>query len=412
MDIFADAFDAPLITGLDKTITQLEGTLKTMRGGDVNAELFDACAVEAYGDRQPLATVAHVAVASPTLVRISCFDPQLAPAVAKAVADIEGLGLNPNVSGGDVVVPIPRPSKEQRSALAKAAGAAAEEAKKRARNHRRDAHDRLKKASGGVSEDDVRAKKSAIDGPVDERLRKLRNWPTRRRGPSRRARTNAAVITHGSARTSGSAPGGRELSGHEVGGIVPVEPRVDVDWHQVHLVADVEEFRPLAELAVAGLRRSRLVVAEPSHGRAVAYCVQPNARRRSSRAGAEGPRPEVAVVVGPVVVQSQWPDRRRLQARRRAPLGALLGPCRTRLALCQRPRRAHAQIARLAAPLVARVVRAAAPRRRRAARRRQRVMQASAAARARFRRRISMHPRQQSTKTAGRASELYAAARC
>ena len=173
VDIFADAFDAPLIAGLDKTITQLEGTLKTMRGGDVNAELFDACAVEAYGDRQPLATVAHVAVASPTLVRISCFDPQLAPAVAKAVADIEGLGLNPNVSGGDVVVPIPRPSKEQRSALAKAAGAAAEEAKKRARNHRRDAHDRLKKASGGVSEDDVRAKKADIDELVDEASKKI-----------------------------------------------------------------------------------------------------------------------------------------------------------------------------------------------------------------------------------------------
>ena len=173
VDIFAELFDAPLITGLDKTITQLETTLKTMRGGDVNAELFDACAVEAYGDRQPLATVAHVAVASPTLVRISCFDPQLAPAVAKAVADIEGLGLNPNVSGGDVVVPIPRPSKEQRSALAKAAGAAAEEAKKRARNHRRDAHDRLKKASGGVSEDDVRAKKSAIDEMVDEASKKI-----------------------------------------------------------------------------------------------------------------------------------------------------------------------------------------------------------------------------------------------
>ena len=173
VDIFADAFDAPLIAGLDKTITQLEGTLKTMRGGDVNAELFDACAVEAYGDRQPLATVAHVAVASPTLVRISCFDPQLAPAVAKAVADIEGLGLNPNVSGGDVVVPIPRPSKEQRSALAKAAGAAAEEAKKRARNHRRDAHDRLKKASGGVSEDDVRSKKADIDELVDEASKKI-----------------------------------------------------------------------------------------------------------------------------------------------------------------------------------------------------------------------------------------------
>ena len=190
VDIFAELFDAPLITGLDKTITQLESTLKTMRGGDVNAELFDACAVEAYGDRQPLATVAHVAVASPTLVRISCFDPQLAPAVAKAVADIEGLGLNPNVSGGDVVVPIPRPSKEQRSALAKAAGAAAEEAKKRARNHRRDAHDRLKKASGASPRTTSARRKARSTNWSTRPPRKLRNWPTRRRGPSRRARTN------------------------------------------------------------------------------------------------------------------------------------------------------------------------------------------------------------------------------
>ena len=166
VDIFAAAFDAPLVEGLDKTIAHLEHGLKTMRGGDVNAELFDACSVEAYGDRQPLATVAHVAVASSTLVRISCFDPQLAPAVAAAVEQLEGLGLNPSVSGGDVVVPIPRPSAEQRAALAKAAGAAAEEAKKRARNHRRDAHDLLKKASG-VSEDDVRAKQKAIDALVD-----------------------------------------------------------------------------------------------------------------------------------------------------------------------------------------------------------------------------------------------------
>ena len=49
----------------------------------------------------------------------------------------------------------------------------AEEAKKRARNHRRDAHDRLKKHSGGVSEDDVRAKKSAIDEMVDEASKKI-----------------------------------------------------------------------------------------------------------------------------------------------------------------------------------------------------------------------------------------------
>ena len=302
MDIFAELFDAPLITGLDKTITQLETTLKTMRGGDVNAELFDACAVEAYGDRQPLATVAHVAVASPTLVRISCFDPQLAPAVAKAVADIEGLGLNPNVSGGDVVVPIPRPSKEQRSALAKAAGAAAEEAKKRARNHRRDAHDRLKKASGGVSEDDVRAKKSAID---EIGRRRLQNYETGRReeGGHRDAPgPTSHRIGLRSARTAG--PRWAVAPGHEVGGIVPSS-------HASTSTGTKSTSSPTSRNSAHSLNlpspvcgAPRLRVAEPSHGQRVAYCVQPNARRRSSRAGAEGPRPEVAVVVGPVVVQS------------------------------------------------------------------------------------------------------------
>ena len=49
-----------------------------------------------------------------------------------------------------------------------------------------------------------------------------------------------------------------------------VEPRFDVYWYQIYLVADVEEFRPLAELAVAGLRRAGLVVAEPSDRRPVA----------------------------------------------------------------------------------------------------------------------------------------------
>ena len=76
------------------------------------------------------------------------------------------------MAGGDVSVAVPRPSKEARAALAKAAARAAEEARQRARNVRKDAHDRLKKAPG-VPEDDVRAKKGDIDRLVEDASKRV-----------------------------------------------------------------------------------------------------------------------------------------------------------------------------------------------------------------------------------------------
>ena len=72
------------------------------------------------------------------------------------------------------------------------------------------------------------------------------------------------------------------LSRHEVRGGVPIDPRVDIAGYEVHLVADVEEFRPLAELAVAGLRCS----GSPSRShrtavRSVASNPMPGAGRRA-----------------------------------------------------------------------------------------------------------------------------------
>ena len=109
VDIFADAFDAPLAAGLDKAVGGLAATLGRMRGNAPSAELFEGCSVDAraaarrrffspirrlrrvgartsrrpafrglppcfhataarYGAAAPLATVAHVAIRSPTLV--------------------------------------------------------------------------------------------------------------------------------------------------------------------------------------------------------------------------------------------------------------------------------------------------------------------------------------------------------
>ena len=174
LDIFAPEFDAPLLEGLASTTDALASTLGRMRGGAASVELLEALTVPCYGGKEAMASVAHVAVRSTTLIEVGCFDPSVTAAVAEAIRGIDGLSLNPTETGpGQLAVPIPRPSAEQRDALAKAAAAAAEAAKERARRHRKDAHDRLKQAVVDVSEDDVRAKKGEIDAAVESATTKI-----------------------------------------------------------------------------------------------------------------------------------------------------------------------------------------------------------------------------------------------
>lgn len=141
-----------------KVVDALNDSFQSIRGAEPTPELFDVISVQAYGERTPLSSVAQVVIASPTLVNITCFDPQLAPDVRNAVRD--SLELNPQLQeDGLVRVPMPRPSAETRKKTVKQLGKLAETGRTRIRRIRRSAMDVVKEGKDGklkgISKDDA-----------------------------------------------------------------------------------------------------------------------------------------------------------------------------------------------------------------------------------------------------------------
>ncbi|KAJ1449138.1 ribosome recycling factor domain-containing protein [Pelagophyceae sp. CCMP2097] len=173
VDPLSDEFEKELKKKFAKTLDSLKSKLGSLRGSTPTPELFDAAQVEAYGSIQPLSAVAHISVRSPTMVDIVCFDAEMAPKVVEALNKLEGMSINPQVNGGEISIPFPRPSAEARAAVAKAAAAAAEKSKVRARNVRQTAHNTLKKAAEGASEDDVHRRGKLIDKHNDDCIKAM-----------------------------------------------------------------------------------------------------------------------------------------------------------------------------------------------------------------------------------------------
>lgn len=97
-----------------KVVNAMKESFKAIRGAEATPELFDTVQVKAYGAMTPLNGVAQVVISTPTRATITCFDPELSPAVRDAVRDMAGMNFNPSIEEGVVVVPIPRVSAETR----------------------------------------------------------------------------------------------------------------------------------------------------------------------------------------------------------------------------------------------------------------------------------------------------------
>src|ERR1700729_3580489 len=137
------------------------GTLKSefagLRTGRASPALLDPVTVDAYGSQLPINQVGTVSTPAPRLLTVQVWDKGLAKAVDKAIRDA-GLGLNPQMDGQLLRIPIPELNEERRKELSKAAHKYAEQAKIAIRNVRRDGMDHLKKLEHehAISEDDHR----------------------------------------------------------------------------------------------------------------------------------------------------------------------------------------------------------------------------------------------------------------
>ncbi len=139
---------------MNGAIASLRTEFASLRTGRASASMLEPVMVDAYGAMTPINQVGTVNVPEPRMVTINVWDKGLVGKVEKAIRE-SGLGINPQLNGTIIMLPIPELNEERRTQLTKVAGQYAENARVSIRNIRRDGMDQIKKAkSDGMSEDD------------------------------------------------------------------------------------------------------------------------------------------------------------------------------------------------------------------------------------------------------------------
>lgn len=145
-----------------------------LRTGRASVSLLDPITVEVYGTRMPINQIGTVNVPEPRLISVQVWDNANVRAVEKAIRE-SGLGLNPQIEGTTLRLPIPDLNEERRTELSKIAGKYAEAARVSVRNVRRDGMDALKKMEkdGQISEDEQKKKSEDVQKMTDETIKKI-----------------------------------------------------------------------------------------------------------------------------------------------------------------------------------------------------------------------------------------------
>jgi len=117
--------------------------LAAIRTGRANPAILDSIRVDYYGSLIPLRQVANVAAPDPRLLVVQVFDKNAVAAIDKAIKAAD-LGLNPQIDGNLLRLPIPSLNEERRRELVKFAHRIAEDGKVAIRNIRRDANDMIR----------------------------------------------------------------------------------------------------------------------------------------------------------------------------------------------------------------------------------------------------------------------------
>jgi ribosome recycling factor len=165
---------ADLRRRMEGAIDVLRKEFGGLRTGRASASLLDPIHVEAYGNKMPLNQVGTVSVPEPRLILVQVWDKGNVKPTEKAIREA-GLGLNPQVDGQTVRVPVPDLSEERRKELTRVAAKYTEQARVSVRNVRRDGLDLLKKQEkdGTLTQDQHRKLEKDIQTLTDATIKRV-----------------------------------------------------------------------------------------------------------------------------------------------------------------------------------------------------------------------------------------------
>ena len=158
---------------MDGAMAALKTEFASLRTGRASTSMLDPITVDAYGATTPLNQVGTVNVPEPRMITLNVWDKALVGKVEKAIRE-SGLGINPQLNGTIIMLPIPELNEERRRELTKVAAQYAEHARVAIRNVRRDGMDQIKKAKAqGMSEDDQKLWESEVQEMTDAHIAKV-----------------------------------------------------------------------------------------------------------------------------------------------------------------------------------------------------------------------------------------------
>ena len=158
---------------MDGALSAMKGEFASLRTGRASSSMLDPITLEVYGQRTPLNQLGTINVPEPRMVTINVWDKTNVPLIEKAIRE-SGLGINPQLNGAIIMLPIPELNEERRRELSRVAGQYAESARVAVRNIRRDGMDQIKKAkSDGMSEDDQKFWEEAVQELTDSTIKML-----------------------------------------------------------------------------------------------------------------------------------------------------------------------------------------------------------------------------------------------
>ena len=161
---------------MDKTIEVFQKELTSLRTGRANASMLDLVKVDVYGQAMPLNQVSSITTPDARTINIQVWDLNNVPLVDTAIKKSE-LGLNPQIDGQLIRLPVPDLNEERRTEIKKLIKSMGEKCKISIRNIRREANDDLKSLVKGkeISEDDEKINEKIVQSFTDEHIKTIDN---------------------------------------------------------------------------------------------------------------------------------------------------------------------------------------------------------------------------------------------
>ena len=156
---------------MDKTIDVFVKELSSLRTGRANVAMLDLIKIDVYGQQMPINQVGSITTPEPRMINIQVWDQNNVPLIDSAIKKSE-LGLNPQIDGQLIRLPIPELNEERRTEIKKMIKSMGEKCKISIRNIRREANEELKKLlkSKEIGEDEEKIFEKNIQNITDNHI--------------------------------------------------------------------------------------------------------------------------------------------------------------------------------------------------------------------------------------------------